>query len=110
VEDLEREMAGVRIGVSPVISGGGTRIKNLYLGATGRVVVTTPLGNEGIGFQDGKEAIIRSDGRQMALELNALAKDAARIRRLGRNAAKKITKDFNPERIWQCYSNDVLSR
>lgn len=110
LEDLEGELRWVRIGVSPVISGGGTRIKNLYLGSTGRVVVTTPLGNEGIGFRDGDEAIIRSDGYSMAEELNAIAKDSERIRRIGTNAAQKIKKEFSPERIWQYYSNKVFKR
>jgi glycosyltransferase involved in cell wall biosynthesis len=110
VEDLESEMGWVRIGVSPVISGGGTRIKTLYLGATGRVVVTTPLGNEGIGFRDGEEAIIRQDGCSMAGELNAIAKDPAERRRLGSNAAKKVEEDFSPERIWNYYRKKVFQQ
>lgn len=110
VEDVESELGHVRIGVSPVISGGGTRIKNLYLGATGRVVVTTPLGNEGIGFRDGEEAIIRSNGYSMAMALNAIAKDPRRIRQIGTNAAQKIKEEFSPERIWRYYNDEVFKR
>ncbi|HEY6123065.1 MAG TPA: glycosyltransferase, partial [Steroidobacteraceae bacterium] len=44
------------IAVAPIISGGGVRIKNLFLGSLGKALATTPLGNEGIKLVDGVHA------------------------------------------------------
>ena len=109
LDDIESKLGRVRIGIAPVISGGGTRMKNLYLGATGRVVVTTPLGNEGIGFVDGHDAIIRGDGRSMASALNEIARDPDRAHRLGEQAARKVREEFCPDRIWALYRERVFS-
>jgi glycosyltransferase involved in cell wall biosynthesis len=108
LEDIEAKLAAVRIGVSPVVSGGGTRMKNLYLGATGRLVVTTSLGNEGIDLVDGREAIVRDDGVSMAAAINDLPRNPERIDRLGKAAALRIAAMFSPDAVWTMYRDHVL--
>lgn len=108
IKDIESELGWIRIGVSPVISGGGIRIKNLYLGATGRAVVTTPLGNEGIEFEDGEAAIIRSTGKAMAEAINELADKPEFVRKLGLHASRKVMDGFGPDGIWKQYSEKIF--
>lgn len=110
VENIEEQLGWIRIGLSPIISGGGTRIKNLYMGSTGRLIVTTPLGNEGIGFCDGFEAIIKQDGYSMAVELNNLANNPERVHQIGINARHKVIKEFGPDKIWNYYSTLIFDK
>jgi hypothetical protein len=87
------------IGLAPIISGGGIRIKNLFLGALGKALATTPLGNEGIGFEDGKHALIAATGPELAARLNAAARDPDYVMRLGEAAAAHIHTHFRQEAV-----------
>ena len=44
--------------VVPIWEGGGTRLKVLEALASGRAVVSTPLGAEGIGFEHGRHGVL----------------------------------------------------
>jgi hypothetical protein len=105
---VEEQLGWVRIGVSPIISGGGVRMKNLYLGSTGRLVVTTPLGNEGIGYRSGEEAIVCEDGITMAKELNVTSTDRPQALRLGRAAAQRVRANFDSAAVWDAYRREVF--
>lgn len=109
IEDLEQVLGWVRVGISPVVSGGGLRMKNLYLASTGRLVVTTPLGNEGIGLRDCIEGFVRSTGIGMAEALNSVARRPEQIQILGERAAARVREKFNPERIWARYREEVFA-
>ena len=95
-EDLA---ALANIGVAPIISGGGVRIKNLFLGALGKALATTPLGNEGIGFVDGTHALIASTGPALAARLNQAGRDPDYVARLGEAAAAHIRTQFRQEAV-----------
>lgn len=93
-------MAGLApIAIAPIVSGGGVRIKNLYLASMGKALVTTPLGNEGIGFVDGMQAIICQNARAMAEQINALSRDPSRIALLGVAARDYVKESFRPDAI-----------
>ena len=87
------------IAVAPIISGGGVRIKNLFLGSLGKALATTPLGNEGIELVDGVHAMISADGATMAAKLNAAARDPDYVARLGAAAAAHIRAQFRQEAV-----------
>ena len=99
VDDVEAAVPQAAIAVAPVISGGGVRMKNLLLASMGKAVVTTPLGNEGIGFQDGRDALVAATGVEMAVRLGALADDGAAIERLGRAGRAFVAANFSPEAV-----------
>ena len=109
VDDLVAAAPQARIAVAPVVSGGGIRIKNLLLAALGKAVVTTPLGNEGIGFVDGHDAVLCEDGRAMAARINALAVSPQELARLGANAAASVRDRFGPEAILDQFDREVLA-
>jgi glycosyltransferase involved in cell wall biosynthesis len=55
--DLNALLGACRIGVAPIFTGGGTRLKILEYMAAGLPVVTTKKGAEGLGLQEGKHAL-----------------------------------------------------
>jgi glycosyltransferase involved in cell wall biosynthesis len=55
--DLNAILGACRIGVAPVFTGGGTRLKILEYMAAGLPVVTTKKGAEGLGLQAGKHVL-----------------------------------------------------
>jgi glycosyltransferase involved in cell wall biosynthesis len=87
------------IAVAPIISGGGVRIKNLFLGSLAKALATTPLGNEGIELVDGVNAMISADGATLASKLNAAARDPDYVARLGAAAAAHIRAQFRQEAV-----------
>jgi glycosyltransferase involved in cell wall biosynthesis len=94
VEDVGAAFAGVPIAVAPVISGGGVRMKNLELAALGKAIVTTSLGNEGIGLVDGREAVVVDDPGAMAAALRRLDAHPAAAGRMGARAAARVRAGF----------------
>jgi glycosyltransferase involved in cell wall biosynthesis len=99
VERDEDVAALANIAVAPIISGGGVRIKNLFLGSLGKALATTPLGNEGIELVDGVHAMISNDGPALAAKLNAAARDPDYVARLGAAAAAHIRAQFRQEAV-----------
>ena len=99
VEDIDVAARGARIAIAPVVSGGGVRMKNLLLASMGKAVVTTPLGNEGIGFVDGRDAVVCAAGREMAGRINVLAQSPDDAARLGANARALVEANFGPEPV-----------
>lgn len=95
-EDLA---ALANIGVAPIVSGGGVRIKNLFLGALGKALATTPLGNEGIGFVDGAHALVAATGPELAARLNEAGRNPDYVAKLGEAAAAHIRTNFRQEAV-----------
>lgn len=99
VEDAVAMGTLAPIAIAPIISGGGVRIKNLYLASMGKALVTTPLGNEGIDFADGVHAVLCQDARTMAAQINELARSPSRIALIGTNACAHVRETFRADAI-----------
>lgn len=87
------------IAIAPIVSGGGVRIKNLFLGSLGKALLTTPLGNEGIGFVDGEHALVCADAHGWARRLDELAQNAEFVNSLGRRAQAHVRAAFEQDAI-----------
>jgi glycosyltransferase involved in cell wall biosynthesis len=61
VEDLRPLYACASVVAVPLEVSAGTNIKVLEAMASGRAVVSTPLGCAGLGLEDGVDALVRSD-------------------------------------------------
>jgi glycosyltransferase involved in cell wall biosynthesis len=108
VDDVVEAVPGASIAVAPVISGGGVRIKNLLLASLGKAVVTTSLGNEGIGFVDRRDAVVTDDGREMAQRINELACTPQELARLGRSGREFVRAHFGHQAILERLEREVL--
>jgi glycosyltransferase involved in cell wall biosynthesis len=109
VDDIDAAAPEARIAVAPVVSGGGVRMKNLLLASMGKAVVTTRLGNEGIGFVDDRDAVVCDDGAEMARRVNALARAPEHIAALGASARLFVERHFGPEAVLAQLDRDALS-
>ena len=61
--------------IAPILFGSGTRVKILEALAYGRAVVSTPLGAEGMGLQQGRHILIADTMAEFAAALATLAHD-----------------------------------
>ncbi len=77
------------IGLAPIFSGSGTRLKVLDYLAWGKPVVSTPKGAEGIDSRDG-EHLILAPKEKFADAVHRLAQDPATAARLGQNGRRLI--------------------
>lgn len=110
VDNIEANFRHVGIALAPIISGGGVRVKNLHLACLGKAIVSTPLGNEGIGFTDGVHAAIAADGKAMAHQLNELARSPHKIRQLGDSASEYVRQSFDRQAIAAELAQAILGR
>jgi glycosyltransferase involved in cell wall biosynthesis len=92
VSDMAPWFARASVVLVPILSGGGTRLKVLDGLASGRPIVSTALGAEGIAIDDGTDAVIADDAEafaRAAIGLLAEPERAARIGAAGRQLAEE---------------------
>jgi glycosyltransferase involved in cell wall biosynthesis len=90
VEDLGSLYRRTRVVCCPVRSGGGTRIKIIEAAAHGRPVVSTRVGAEGLGLQDGSEILLRDVPDLFAEACAELLADRPLCRRIGVAAREAV--------------------
>lgn len=83
VDDLPRELARARLSLVPLWQGGGTRLKVLESLAAARPVVGTPLGVEGVGFEDGGHGRVGETPQELARAAAALLRERVAAERMG---------------------------
>jgi glycosyltransferase involved in cell wall biosynthesis len=66
VADLEAVLDVSRVMVAPLTYGAGLKGKVTQAFANGLPVVTTPVGAEGLGAEDGRELLIGTDAEELA--------------------------------------------
>ncbi|MDB6118227.1 MAG: hypothetical protein JWO08_2008 [Verrucomicrobiaceae bacterium] len=88
VDDVRPHVARCRIMIVPLLTGGGTRIKLLEIMASGRAVVSTTVGAEGLGLQHEQHLLLADTAETFAASVQELLQD--------KEAAKAMS-----ERAWQ---------
>jgi len=73
--------------IVPLRIGGGTRLKIYEAMATGKAVVSTTIGAEGLDVQHGKDIILADDAKSFAQAVIMLLRDRDLRRRYGKAAA-----------------------
>jgi glycosyltransferase involved in cell wall biosynthesis len=79
----------------PIRSGGGTRLKVLDGLASGRPIVSTAMGAEGIDVRDGEEALIADDPAAFAAAAVRVLGDPALAERLGAAGRRLAERDYD---------------
>jgi glycosyltransferase involved in cell wall biosynthesis len=98
VSDLMQVFGSCEIGVIPIISGSGVKIKALTLLGSGMPVVTTPEGVEGLGVRDGIHCIIARTQKDFAAAVEKLHRDERLRERLKSEARAFILTNFSKTR------------
>lgn len=76
--------------IVPLRAGGGTRLKILEAMAFGRVVISTPLGAEGIDARDGEHFVLAETPREFSARVLELLQARAERERITRNARQLV--------------------
>jgi glycosyltransferase involved in cell wall biosynthesis len=76
----------------PILSGAGIRLKLLDALASGRAVVSTTMGAEGVQARDGEHVVIADDPERFAGAMVRLFQDPAERRRMGA-AARRLAEE-----------------
>lgn len=86
VPDVRPYLNSAAVAVVPVRSGGGTRLKVLEAAASGKAIVSTSLGTEGLPFCNGRDALIADTADDFAAAVLSLLKDPQLRSDLGQRA------------------------
>ncbi len=95
VEDALTFMGKYNIMAVPLLTGSGIRIKILEGMATGKCIVTTSIGAEGIPLTQGENILIANDGESFANHLKSLISNKELSERISLNARKFIQENFD---------------
>ena len=97
VEDVLPWLAKASVVVAPIRSGGGVRIKNLEALASGRPLVTTSLGAEGLCSIAGNAYLTADDAPGFAEAVISLLRNPERRCLLGRSGRAMIERNHSAE-------------
>jgi polysaccharide biosynthesis protein PslH len=95
VEDVRTAYQGAWLLVTPIYSGGGTRLKNFETFASGLPVVTTSIGIGGTEAENGREVIVEDDPEKMAEAAIELIKNPKKYKEIAENARKKVEEKYD---------------
>ena len=85
--------------IAPIRIGGGTSFKILEGMASGVPVLTTALGNEGIGAKDGEEILVANDSNDFAKKISNVLSDRNLHSTLSKNARRFIEEKYDWRKI-----------
>ncbi|HWG36454.1 MAG TPA: glycosyltransferase family 4 protein [Terriglobales bacterium] len=109
VEDVRPHLAGASAVVVPLRIGGGSRIKILEALAMEKAVISTRVGAEGLGLEDGRHLLLADGDEEFARTAAALLGDDGRAQQLGREGAERVRAQFSWNRCaqdlesaWRC--------
>jgi glycosyltransferase involved in cell wall biosynthesis len=88
VDSVADHLREASVVVVPLRSGGGTRLKIYEALATGRPMVSTRLGAQGLDVRDGHDIVFAESAPDFAREVVALLQDRERTARLAAAAAE----------------------
>ena len=99
VENAEEFILSHKIMVVPLFSGSGMRVKIIEAMNLGRVVISTPVGIEGIDAKNGKHYILANDADEWITIINDLLDNKSLIDDLSKNAMQLIAEKYINSKI-----------
>lgn len=104
VDDVRPYIERAAAYVIPLRVGGGTRLKVFEAMAMERPVVSTSIGVEGLPVQEGEDVLIADGPEAFARAVLKVLKEEAFARRLGRQAAARVRREFGWDRVADLFS------
>lgn len=90
--------------ISPILSGGGTKLKVLEAMALGKPIVTTPVGAEGIDGRSGEHFIVADGAEPFAESVCEILNDRSLQKKLAEKARELAEEKYDWSRI--CHKNN----
>src|SRR5438309_6938521 len=95
--------------IAPLRFGDGMKGKIEQALSYGLPVVTTSIGAEGMGLENGREVMIANDAKGFAAALIRLYEDATLWQRLSDNGYSHIARYFTPEVVTETVRQSIRS-
>lgn len=99
VDDIEAVYAQAGVVICPILTGGGTRVKLIEAALRGKPIVSTTLGAEGLGFTNGREALLCDSPAEMAQACVDLLAAPQKAHELGEAARTFAELHYDRDRI-----------
>lgn len=99
VPDAMYFIGSKKINVVPLLSGSGIRVKIIEAMSVGKVVITTSVGAEGIGYTDGENILIANTPEEFVFQIRRCVEDSEFCQTIGNNAARLIADKYNPDTL-----------
>jgi GT2 family glycosyltransferase/SAM-dependent methyltransferase/glycosyltransferase involved in cell wall biosynthesis len=99
VEDLTELYETARLFVAPLRYGAGMKGKVGESLAYGLPVVTSPIGAEGMGLQEGQDLLVAESASEFAAEVVRAYSDEALWKRLAARGQLTITRRYSPDAV-----------
>ncbi|HEX4215203.1 MAG TPA: glycosyltransferase [Candidatus Dormibacteraeota bacterium] len=94
VEDMRPNFEQAAVVVAPLRMGGGTRLKILEALASGRPVVSTPIGCEGLAVRDGQHLLVAEEPELFARQVVRLLRDRRLARQLAATGRRLVELEY----------------
>jgi glycosyltransferase involved in cell wall biosynthesis len=104
VDDIRPYVSKAAVYVVPLRVGGGTRLKVLDAMASGKALVSTAIGCEGIAVRPGEHLVVADTPEAMAASTIALLNDPARRQALGAAARRLVEQRY----AWRVVGGQLL--
>jgi glycosyltransferase involved in cell wall biosynthesis len=108
VEDLVPRFAHCSVFVAPLLTAGGIIVKILNAMAAGRPVVTTTLGNQGIGALPERDIRIADSPGEFARKTVELLSDRSLWQRISENGRSFVRRNFDWEQAMRSVEDAYL--
>jgi len=109
VADLDALYERSRIICCPMITGGGTRLKLIEAAAHSKPMITTPIGAEGLLFENERDILIRKSDAQIAAACSRLLSHDTECLELGSNAYRKALLLYDVDIVKQRIKSELLA-
>ncbi len=107
VNSVSEFMTRGRLLLAPIHAGGGVKVKVLDGLAHGLPVITTPVGIEGIPFEDGVQGFISEDDDTLIDRALQLLDDPQSLKAFSLAAQQGILRNFSKESVYRDFNEAV---
>ena len=108
VDDLDQCYKQAAVFVAPILTGGGIIVKILDALAAGRPVVTTSIGNEGVGARPGHDLLVADDPEDFAASVVKLLREPEYARSLGARGTEFVRQNYGLENLLPKVEQNLL--
>jgi glycosyltransferase involved in cell wall biosynthesis len=95
IEDSKGFMNDKGIMIVPLLSGGGMRVKIIEGMASGKAIVSTAIGAEGINYVNGKNILIADLPDDFIFSISGLKNDKNLFNSIGENARNLVEQQYD---------------
>jgi polysaccharide biosynthesis protein PslH len=114
IADAQKFMSDKPVMIVPLLSGGGMRVKIIEGLASGKIIISTSIGAEGIGYTNNVNILIANDPNEFISAIKKLYDNTAIQKSISKNARMLAEKSFDNEvlgkRLFDFYQKIISTK